>query len=230
MINTVPSKSTMMQTTWLVWQLADSAFPAGGFAHSSGLEAAWQSGEVTSISAMQRLLHDVVAQAGRGGLPLLTAAYRAPDRLEELDALADAFLTSAVANRASRVQGRSFVSSCARIWPSAAMNALDARARTLCGHAAPLAGAVAHALDLSLDVIQRLFLFQSARASVSAAVRLGIIGTYEAQRLQFDCGSILEAVLARCRTLDERDLAQTAPIVDILQSAHDRLYSRLFQS
>jgi urease accessory protein UreF len=26
------------------------------------------------------------------------------------------------------------------------------------------------------------------------------------------------------------DLAQTAPLVDLLQAGHDRLYSRLFQS
>jgi urease accessory protein len=31
---------------WLLWQLADSAFPTGGFAHSGGLEAAWQHGEI----------------------------------------------------------------------------------------------------------------------------------------------------------------------------------------
>ena len=33
---------------WLLWQLADSAFPTGGFAHSGGLEAAWQNGEVSN--------------------------------------------------------------------------------------------------------------------------------------------------------------------------------------
>ena len=41
---------------------------------------------------------------------------------------------------------------------------------------------------------------------------------------------VLNRALDRCRDLDERDAAQTAPILDVLQSAHDRLYSRLFQS
>ena len=35
-----------MEHDYLIWQLCDSAFPTGGFAHSSGLEAAWQQGEV----------------------------------------------------------------------------------------------------------------------------------------------------------------------------------------
>ena len=222
-----------MESSWLLWQIADSAFPTGGFAHSSGLEAAWQSGEVTDAGTLRQFVHDALAQAGHGGLPLVTAAYGAPSRgvdLEGLDALADAFLTNAVANRASRVQGRAFVATCARIWPSPALQTLERRARTLRGHYAPLAGAAARALGLPLDVTQRLFLFQTARSVVAAAVRLGIVGSYEAQRVQFDCGPILDEILARSADLDERHLAQTAPIVDILQSAHDRLYSRLFQS
>ncbi|MDB5296990.1 MAG: putative urease accessory protein UreF, partial [Phycisphaerales bacterium] len=31
---------------WLLWQLVDSAFPTGGFAHSGGVEAAWQHGRL----------------------------------------------------------------------------------------------------------------------------------------------------------------------------------------
>jgi urease accessory protein len=79
-------------------------------------------------------------------------------------------------------------------------------------------------------VAQRLFLFTTLRGITTAAVRLGIAGGYDAQRLQFDCGPALERALRRCGDLDDRDAAQTAPLVDLLQSAHDRLYSRLFQS
>lgn len=215
---------------WLLWQLGDSAFPTGGFAHSSGLEAAWQSGEVSGVDGVRRFAREAIGQAGRGALPLVTAAHRAPDRLESLDALADAFLTNAVANRASRVQGRALASTCARVWPSAALTALEAQTRRVCGHYAPVAGAVARALELPLDAAQRLFLFQTVRSVAAAAVRLGIVGSYDAQRVQFDCIPALDGVVARCGALDERHLAQTAPLVDIAQSAHDRLYSRLFQS
>jgi urease accessory protein UreF len=37
-------------------------------------------------------------------------------------------------------------------------------------------------------------------------------------------------VAARCGELTIGDLAQTAPLIDLLQSRHDALYSRLFQS
>jgi urease accessory protein len=219
-----------MHPEWLVWQVADSAFPTGGFAHSSGLEAAWQSGEVAGAAELGRFVRDTIEQAGRGGLPFVTSAHRSPERLAELDDLADAFLTNAVANRASRVQGRAFASTCARIWPKQPLQGLDARARTLRGHYAPLVGAIGRALSLPLDITQRIFLFQAARGVIAAAVRLGIVGSYEAQRLQCDCAELLDTVHAACCALDDRHLTQTAPIVDILQSTHDRLYSRLFQS
>ena len=65
---------------------------------------------------------------------------------------------------------------------------------------------------------------------LAAAVRLGIAGSYEAQQLQASCGPWLDELLRRAASLDLNDLAQTAPIADLLQARHDRLYSRLFQS
>jgi urease accessory protein len=214
----------------LIWQLADSAFPTGGFAHSAGLEAAWQSGEVPDAEALRDFVRDSLMQAGHAALPLVTAAHHDPVRLEALDALCDVFLTNAVANRASRVQGRSLVAACGRTWPSGGFAALGERLRTLRGHHAPLFGVATGLLDVPLASAQRLFLFIAVRTMLAAAVRLGIVGSYHAQRVQYEISGDLERVLDCCSPLDERDLAQTAPIVEILQLGHDRLYSRLFQS
>jgi urease accessory protein len=214
----------------LIWQLVDSAFPSGSFAHSFGLEAAWQSGEVTSDASLQQFVRASVRQAGYAALPLVTAAHRAPERIEELDAHAEAFLSNAVANRASRLQGRALLTASVRVWPSAGLTALDARVRALHGHYAPIAGAVMQALEVPLGVTHHLILFMTARGVLAAAVRLGIVGPYRAQRMQFECRHDLDAALERCVDLDLEDLAQTAPVLDVLQSTHDRLYSRLFQS
>ena len=219
-----------MTSDWQIWQVADSAFPTGGFAHSAGLEASWQSGEVTTAEALQRFLRETLWQAGRGVLPLVTAAHAAPGRLEELDALCDAFLTNAVANLASRTQGRAFLSTAARIWPGETLMRLTARQKTLCGHYGPVVGVALRALDFPLERAQPLFLYLTARGVLAAAVRLGIVGGYRAQQLQHEAAAVCEVVLDRCAHLDDRDICQTAPIIDMLQSAQDRLYSRLFRS
>jgi urease accessory protein len=237
----------------LVWQLADSAFPTGAFAHSLGLEAAWQHGEVVTGDDVRRFAEATILQAGSAALPLVNAAWRERERLAEWDALNDAFLTNAVANRASRQQGRTLVASAARIWGGTALEALHRRAASipnfqsptpkelptansqaptpaLCAHVAPMTGAVCAALGVPLETTQRLVLYTAARGVLSAAVRLGVVGSYEAQRLQSESAPAMARVLARCRDAGPADLAQTAPILDIVQGAHDRLYSRLFQS
>jgi urease accessory protein len=237
----------------LVWQLVDSAFPTGAFAHSLGLESAWQQGEVASRDDLRRFVEATILQTATGALPLVTAAHREPEKLAEWDALHDHFLSNAVANRASRQQGRTLVASAARIWSSERLDALLARAAstpncqlptpkeiptansqplrpTLCAHVAPMTGAVFAALGVPLETTQRVVLFVAARGVLSAAVRLGVTGSYDAQRLQSECGAWLAAVQARYGDAAPSDLAQTAPVIDVLHGGHDRLYSRLFQS
>ncbi|MCY3842987.1 MAG: urease accessory protein UreF [Acidobacteria bacterium] len=215
---------------WLTWQVVDSAFPVGVFAHSWGLEAAWQAGHVDGEAALRRFVAESIQQVGWGALPLMTAAHRSPERLEELDALNHAFLTNGVANRASRVQGRTLAATAARVWPSAAMTELNARAEGIRAHVAPLTGVVFRTLGLAEDVAQRAVLYGAARGILSAAVRLGILGSYRAQHLQHEAAAELDATLDRCRGLAAEEICQTAPVIDLLQGAHDRMYSRLFQS
>jgi urease accessory protein len=221
-----------MQAGYLLWQLADSGFPAGGFAHSSGLEASVHHGLVYDEPTLWRFARHAVAQAGRGALPLVTAAHRNRNELAELDRLSDAFLTNPTANRASRAQGRAFLTSTARSFPEAGLGVLEdqVRASTLAAHHAPLFGAALHLLGIELADTQRLFLFTAGRGIGAAAVRLGLIGAYEAQALQRAIADGIDAIVEQCSRLGPLDIAQTAPLIDLCQSTHDRLYSRLFQS
>jgi urease accessory protein len=219
-----------MTVSWLLLQLSDSALPTGGFAHSSGLEAAAQQGEVPTSSDLRRFAREALWQAGHFALPLAATALADPAALPRLDARADAFLVSRVANRASRTQGRAFLDTVTRIFADVSSLRDFARAANLCPHHAPIFGAVCGALGLGRTEVQQLWLSTTLRGVLFAAVRLGLAGTHEAQRMQHELAPAMDDVLAACGSLGEDDLAQTAPLLDLLGSTHDRLYSRLFQS
>ena len=216
----------------LVWQLIDSAFPSGGFAHSAGLEAAVQHGHVADSAGVDAFARQSLAQCGRAALPMVTAAHRSVDDIAQLDELCDVFLSNPVANRASRAQGRALLTSVARAFPGVPPAAFEASVREsgTAGHYAPLFGGIFNRLDVSLIDTQRAFLFIASRGVSSAAVRLGIVGAYEAQTIQAGLSAHIDAVIDACATVAPHDIAQTAPLIDLFQSTHDRLYSRLFQS
>jgi urease accessory protein len=162
----------------------------------------------------------------------VTAAHRQPDQLAELDRLSDVFLSNPVANRASRAQGRALVTSVARSFPHTAVPAIEERVRRqhLVAHYAPALGAVLSALGVALADTRRAFLYMTLRGVVTAGVRLGLIGSYEAQEVQAAIATDINTVIDRCGELGPDEIAQTAPMIDLFQSTHDRLYSRLFQS
>jgi urease accessory protein len=216
---------------WLVWQLADSALPTGGFAHSHGLEAAWQQGEVDRRSLPQ-FLDDAIAQAGRGALPFVTSAHMVPADLERTDHRCDAFIRNVVGNRASRVQGRAWLATVERSFPTSEVRGMCELARSprIARHYAPLFGATLRVLGVDLTTTQRLFLYGVCRGVSAAAVRLGLVGTTDAQRLIAASAGHAERTIARSAGLRADEAAQTAPLIDLWQAAQDRLYSRLFQS
>jgi len=215
----------------LLWQLIDSGFPSGGFAHSGGLEASVHHGHVTGDSFLT-FARQTLAQAGRGALPLVTGAHREPESLAALDRLSDVFLSNPVANKASRAQGRALLASASRSFRHTSFASIEEHVRReqLAAHHAPMFGVVLKVLQASLIETQRAFLFVSLRGVASAAVRLGLVGTYEAQEVQAQLTRDVDLVIRNCGELEPRAIAQTAPLVDLIQSTHDRLYSRLFQS
>ena len=213
-----------------LWQLADSAFPTGGFAHSGGLEAAWQHGEVRNRGDLRDWLSTSLHQISRAALPFVNAAHIEPERLDEFDQLCDAFTSNHVANRASRSQGRSFLSAAERIFKSQISNLKSEPRPPAFAHLAPVFGAVMRSLDVPHNTVARLFVFTHLRSVIASAVRLNIVGPMEGQTIQFQLSEQAESVALHGATLTLEDLAQTAPLLDLWQGAQDRLYSRLFQS
>ena len=175
----------------LVWQLIDSGVPLGrvrAFCGARGGSAARarrrRRRRARVCEAVARAVRAQRVAARHGGAPppgryrrarssCATCSCRTPSR-----------------NRASRAQGRALLTAVARSFPRRADRALELRGRIddgLAGHYAPLFGALFNLLDVTLIDTQRAFLFMSRRAaSAPAAVRLGLIGAYEAQTIQAD--------------------------------------------
>ena len=122
------------------------------------------------------------------------------------------------------------------------------------GHFPVVFGVVCGLLHVSKELVDRMFLKMFTRDLVSAAVRLGIVGPIEGVRVQARSFEQLERLLRTdtrqlsIANTDRSDASsedwsdgcirfyknikptQTAPTIDLLQSRHDQLYSRLFNS
>ncbi len=223
----------------------DSAFPTGGFAHSAGLEAAWQHGEVRGRDELVGFVEASLDQWGHASLPFVMAAFDQPEKLSNFDELCEAFTINHVANRASRAQGRAFLTAVDRIFP--ASSSQDGADSTQCqgilpsapakkvsappfAHFAPVFGACLRRLGVPRETTARMFFFNQLRSVLAAAVRLNIVGPMEAQVLTQRLSVKAETVLKACERLTPDEIAQTAPLLDVWQGSQDRLYSRLFQS
>ncbi|KAI8950787.1 UreF-domain-containing protein [Xylaria longipes] len=195
-------------------------------------------------------------------LPFVLAAHRDPGTIAELDDVLDASVICAVGRRASVAQGRALLSIWEKsLAPSTAVavagaagarGALEAFSAALrrsssskktggaenadlpsaSAHLAPLFGAVAQLLGLSLRQTAYVFLFSHAKALVSAAVRASMFGPYQAQKIL--AGGELQVLIAdmveREWDVSVEEAGQSVPVMDLWIGRHEMLYSRIFNS
>ncbi len=218
-------------------QLADSAFPTGAFAHSFGFEAVHQLGKLRDETSIVRRLREFIWHTATSTLPFFNAAFdleRAPtvNGIVALDRWNEMYLSNHIARRASTAQGRAFLlASEATLEGTEASTIIRALREELPhAHVAVAMGSTFRAIDVARADARRVHLFAALRGVTSALVRLGAMGPLRSQKLMFDLHPLLDEALDATEGLLPDDATSVAPFLEIAQTLHDRLYSRLFQS
>ncbi|KAI9105993.1 hypothetical protein DFS34DRAFT_601742 [Phlyctochytrium arcticum] len=233
---------TDSQMDWITWMLADSALPTGGFVASAGLESAIQTGhvQVNSASSLDRFLASSEQTMMTSLCPYLFQTFNILDQpdcvlqdIVKLDLEVDCCLGSNTVNRrASRAQGIALLSLLLRAFPSEAQPTTSLitsyrskiRQGLVPGHFIICFGVLCHSLSISKEKSLPLLKFFHLRSILSAAVRLNLLGPYQAQQRLFQMRNGAPVATVKSQVY------QTAPVLDIVQMVHERLYSRVFNS
>ncbi len=151
--------------------------PAGGHAHSGGLEQAVELGDVTDVPSLRGFLRGLLRSSGQTSIAAAAAATRAwlardDAALLELDAEESARMPSAQLRGASRAQGRQLLRAAEAIWPIAPGAELRLPALPHGPHLSLAQGVTAARLDLEPVDAARLAAYGVVSGPATAAVRL----------------------------------------------------------
>jgi len=228
-----------MNTLSLVQGLrfVDSFFPSGGFAYSSGLEAAVQGGSVRDAADFSRYVEDLLRNGmGRREAVAVALAHEAVSKgtlriALDADRELDAMKTGRESREASRQMGRQVIRIAAEQadGQSVLRDFLAAVETEMTpGHLAVSLGLVLAAAGWSREDAVAAYLYQAATGLVSAALKLLPIGQREGQRLLDGWMPLIEELSGEARP--ETAMTSWSPIQDIYAMKHSRLTSRLFRS
>lgn len=226
--------------------LADGRLPAGGHAHSGGIEAAAALENVRDVASLEGFLLGRAATAGAVAAAFAAAACGAAanprfrtigadgvTKLRELDTELDARIPSAALRAASRKLGRQLLRAGHAMWPD---HDLDALSATLAPglHQAVALGVVAAAAGLDEVCAAAAALHDAVASPATAAVRLLGLDPFAVHAALARLAPRLDAMVvdaaAEAHTLPAEMPAWSAPQLDILAERHATWEVRLFAS
>ncbi len=221
----------MSRTALLV--LADGRFPAGGHAHSGGMEAAVASGAVHDTASLEAFCRGRLHTTGLTAAGLAAAAATGHDPLI-LDDAADARTPSPALRRVARRLGRQLLRAARATWPCAAL--VHHRPEGL--HQPVALGVVARAAGLSPLDAAHAAAFDSVGGPATAAVRLLSLDPFGATavlgRLAGECDTVADTAVEAAERVASAGVAvlpaMSAPLLDITGEQHAARTVRLFAS
>ncbi|MEV0405078.1 urease accessory UreF family protein [Actinoallomurus sp. NPDC050550] len=228
--------------------LADSRLPAGGHAHSGGLETAAATGVVHDLATLADFLRGRLATTGLVTASLAAAACAharpgagartppaetSPSDLAgwaRLDAEADARTPSPAQRRASRAQGRALLRVARATWPGPVLESLAAASGS--PHHPVALGAAVAAAGGAPERAAQIAAYGSVTGPASAAVRLLGLDPLGVHRVLAGLAGRIDAVAAEAAEgVRAGDLpAASAPALDVFAELHQQAELRLFES
>jgi urease accessory protein len=218
-------------------RFVDSFFPSGGFAYSSGLEAAVQGGAVRNADDFSQYVEDMLRHGmGRREAVAVARAWDAVSKgviriAFDADCELDAMKTGRESRLASRQMGRQVIRIAAEQidgCPLLRDFLAAAEAEQTPGHLAVSLGLALAASQWSREDAVAAFLYQTATGFVSAALKLLPIGQREGQRLLDGWMPLIAELSGQAHP--DTTMTSWSPVQDIYAMKHSRLESRLFRS
>jgi urease accessory protein len=221
-----------------ILRFADGLFPAGGYAHSLGLETCVQRGEVVDAAGAERFLRAWLGvSAGPCDAVTAVSALRAAIRHDlaavlEFDRALDAMKPALELREASRQMGRQTLRAAAATIPAPLIEEFARAAEgagTPCHHAIVF-GLVGGICGWPAPSAATAYLYATAAQLVGAALRLIPIGQLEGQRMLARAEPLIARLAqeAAARRFDE--IWSFAPAIEIAAMRHAGLEARLFRS
>jgi urease accessory protein len=213
-------------------QYADSFFPSGSIAFSWGLETLRADGELAAADQISHFLEgQLVHRWASFDAPVLVAAMRAGgnfDRLKALDHLVEAMTLAPELREGSRRVGASLLKVHAGLGtPGADEYRLSIVRHKARGHLPVVQGMLWQATGLSEEACRAVSAHALCTGIVGAALRLGMIGHLDAQKILLHTRPVLVELL-HLPVADAEDLCAYAPHAEIAVMRHEVQDSRLF--
>jgi urease accessory protein len=219
-------------------QFSDGLFPAGGFAHSFGLETYVQDGRVRDRRGLETFIAahlDGSAGPADGAAAAIAVGLARRDDLRAwlaLDARLDAMKTVPEFRAGSRQMGRQALRIAAGLGddPFLARMARAVDDERAAAHHATVFGASVGRAGAEPEQAAAAYLYATAALLVGAGLRLIALGQLDGQRVLAAMRGRIERLAAAAATATSDDLWSFNPALEIAGIRHASLDMRLFRS